>query len=109
MSSDKSIKMWDLRTHRILRNWEFHQDSVHSIFVNDTFSRILTGSKNGEIFMTDLARSLFTKIDHVEEPITSLAMTKNLKIYAATSKNSLYEYVSYRLIYNEGFTEKAFQ
>lgn len=93
VSSDKTVKVWDLYTHKVLKNWEFHTDSVHSLFVNDTFTKILTGSKNGEIFLTDLSRSVFCKIDTVNEPITSLAMSDNLEIYAATSQNKLFEYV----------------
>lgn len=92
ISSDKTVKVWDINTHKILKNWEFHQDSVHSLFVNDNFTRILTGCKSGEIFLTDIARNCYCKIDRLNEPITSMVLTKNLEIMASTSRNKLYEY-----------------
>lgn len=92
ISSDKSFKVWDINTHKVLKNWEFHQDSIHSITTNDNFTRVLTGSRTGEIYLTDLSRGCYCLIDKTNEPITSLALNKNNEIYAATSQNKLIEY-----------------
>ena len=78
----------------VIKNWEFHEDSVHSLYVTEGFNRFLTGGKNGEIFMTDLSRGCYCKIDMVNEPITSLAMNSNMEIIASTADNKIYEYVS---------------
>jgi hypothetical protein len=83
-----------MHTHKVLKNWEFHQDSVHSLFINPGFNKILSGSRNGEIYMTDLSRGCFCKIDKVNEPITSLAMNNNFDILACTSQSKIFEYVS---------------
>ena len=66
---------------------------IHSLYVNDNFSKFITGSKNGEIYLTDIYKSCYCKVDKIEnEPITSLTMTDNLDIIATTSKNKIYEY-----------------
>jgi hypothetical protein len=80
--------------HRVLKNWDFHQDSVHSLWVSDGFNRFLTGGRNGEIFMTDLVKGCYCKIDKINEPITSIAMNGNMEIIASTSNSKMYEYVS---------------
>jgi hypothetical protein len=81
-------------THKVLKNWEYYQDSVQSLFINNNFNRMLTGSKSGEIYLTDLPRSCYCKIEKVGQPITSLAMNSNSDILASTADSKLYEYVS---------------
>jgi WD40 repeat protein len=95
VSSDKTLKVWDLQSHRILKNWEFHNDSIFSLSVSDNFTKIVTGGKNGEIYLTDLAKGAYTKVDNVRDPVISLALKSynDFAIYASTSGNKLYEYV----------------
>src|SRR4051812_137081 len=81
-----------MHTHKVLKNWDFHQDSIHCLHVNDSFSKVLTGSRSGEIFLTDLSKNFFCRIDKLNEPITALSMSSSLDIYAATSNNKLMEY-----------------
>ena len=78
-----------------MKNWDFHQDSIYALDVSDNFKKILTGSRNGEIYITDLSRGAYTKIDNLKEPITSVALSSDndLSIFASTSKGNIYEYV----------------
>jgi len=77
-----------------LKNWEFHSDTVSSIFINETNNQMLTASRNGEIILTDINRGCFMKIDNVKESVTSIGMNSNLDIIVTTSGSKLYEYVS---------------
>ena len=88
------MKVWDLQNHRVLKNWEFHEDSIYSLAVNDNFSRIVTGSRKGEIYITDLPKGAFTKVDNIKEQITSIALKcdGDLMIYASSTANKIYEY-----------------
>jgi hypothetical protein len=87
-----------MHMHRVLKNWEFHEDSVHSLWVSDGFNRLISGGRNGEIYMTDLVRGCYSKIDKVGEPVTSLAMNGNMEIIASTANSKIYEYVREQLL-----------
>lgn len=96
VSSDKTVKLWDLHTHKVLKNYEFHKDeSVTSLCCNKEFTRMVTGSRKGEIYLTDVLKSIYCKVDNLkEESILSLAINNDAQfIYATTSKNKLIEYV----------------
>jgi hypothetical protein len=84
--------VWDLHTHRVLKTWDYHKDSIHALAVADNFKRVITGSKDGEIFMIDLTRGPYTKIDTLPEGVISLAIDDGLNFYASTARG-LYEYV----------------
>jgi hypothetical protein len=88
-----------MHMHRVVKNYDYHADSVNCLYVNEGFNRFLTGGKNGEIFMTDLARGCYCKIDEVDDPITSIVMNSKMEILASTSKNKIYEYVREYIIY----------
>ncbi len=94
ISSDKTVKLWDLYTHRVLKNWDYHQDSVYSLSISDNFTKFISGSKNGEIYFTDIMKSVYCKIAKQNEPITSLALSNNLDILATTSNSKIYEFVN---------------
>ncbi len=81
--------------HRVLKNWEFHNDSIFSLGVSEGFTKIVTGGKNGEIFVTDLTKGAYTKVDNVGEHVTSVALktTGDFTILASTSGNKIHEYV----------------
>lgn len=59
-SSDSSIKLWDLRTTRILRNFEMHNAPIWSLNTpsdSDDFSIFYSGDKSGLLMKTDLRAS----------------------------------------------------
>jgi WD40 repeat protein len=98
------MKVWDLLNHRVLKNWEFHNDSIFSLSVSDNFTKIVTGGRNGEIFLTDLAKGVYTKVDNVRDQITSVAIKTSgeFAIYASSAGNKLYEYVNLvKLVFEE--------
>jgi WD40 repeat protein len=94
VSDDKSIKVWDMGMHKVIKSWDIHTDSINSLFINENFSKILTGSKNGELYLTDLSRNTYSLIDKLEnESIISIAMNQNFEIFTATDKSRMYYYV----------------
>jgi len=87
--------------HRILKNWDFHTDSIHSLFVNEYFNKVITGSKNGEIFLTDLSKNCYCLIDYVKnENIISVAMNENNQILVGSDKSKLLQYVKFKFLFN---------
>lgn len=88
------MKIWDLGMHRVLKSWDFHTDAIHSLFVNEYFTKILTGGKNGEIFLTDTVKNSYCQLDCIkDEGIISLAMNDRHQIFVGTDKNKLINYV----------------
>ena len=94
VSSDKTVKLWDMYTHKTLKTWDFHTDSVMALGVNENYTKIITGSNNGEIFLIDIARFCSCKIDKLQsnESITSIANNNKNEILASTNNGKLIEY-----------------
>ena len=63
--------------------------------LNKDFTKMVTGSRKGEIFFTDITKSIYSRLDNLkDECILSLAVSNDAQyIYATTSKNKLIEYV----------------
>ena len=59
-SSDTTIKLWDLRTFKVYKNFDIHDDSVWSLYSqstsHDSFKTFYSGDKSGNIIKTDLSR-----------------------------------------------------
>lgn len=56
--SDTTVKLWDLRNYKVLRNFELHDDAVWSLATKDDstdFSTFFSGDKAGHIVKTDLS------------------------------------------------------
>jgi WD40 repeat protein len=80
--------------HKVIKSWDFHKDSINCLFINENFSKILTGSINGELYLTDLSRNAYSLIDNLEnQSIISVSMNQNFEIFASTDKNRVYNYV----------------
>lgn len=59
-SSDSTIKLWDLRSTRVLRNFEMHNSPVWSLNTpeySDNFSIFYSADKSGLLLKTDLRSS----------------------------------------------------
>ncbi|EGW32539.1 uncharacterized protein SPAPADRAFT_55963 [Spathaspora passalidarum NRRL Y-27907] len=57
-SSDTTIKLWDLRTFKVYKNFDIHEYPVWAMAVDPTasgFSRFYSGDKGGNIIKTDLS------------------------------------------------------
>lgn len=44
-SSDLSIKVWDIRERRCMKTYSIHDDSVWSLAVDQTFSRLFSAGR----------------------------------------------------------------
>jgi hypothetical protein len=80
-----------MRTHKILKHWEFHTDSIHSLYVNEGFNKILSGSRNGEVYLTDLTMGCYCNLTKKQGIITSLFMSSSTNILLSTSQGELHE------------------
>ncbi|KAJ3124687.1 general transcription repressor [Nowakowskiella sp. JEL0407] len=56
-SLDKMVRLWDLRTGRLLERFESHQDSVYSVAFSPDGQSIASGSLDGTIIVWDLSPS----------------------------------------------------
>ena len=86
-----------MRNHKVLKNLEFHTDSIQALFINDNFNKILSGSRNGEIFLTTLPLGCYYQIDNIDQHVTSLCMNEfenNFSILSSTANSKILEYVS---------------
>jgi len=80
--------------HRVLKNWDFHTDAIHSLYVNEYFTKLITGSKHGELFLTDISKNCFCAIDKIKnENIISIAMNDKNQVLVGTDKSKLVQYV----------------
>ena len=80
--------------HRVLKNWDFHTDAIHSLYVNEYFTKLITGSKNGELYLTDISKNCYCPIDQLKnESIISIAMNDKNQVLVGTDKNKLVQYV----------------
>ncbi|KAG7917935.1 hypothetical protein KL905_004014 [Ogataea polymorpha] len=85
-SSDATIKLWDLRTNRIMRNLDIHESSVWSLYVPEEqsdFDIFYSGDKNGLLIKTDLRSSNLCDFDIFNEDYLNSRMNQNLGIATA--------------------------
>jgi WD40 repeat protein len=54
-STDRSVRLWDLRARRCVRVFEDHNAAVWSLAVDDRFETFLSGDRDGHLFLTDVA------------------------------------------------------
>lgn len=56
-SSDTTVKLWDLRTFKVYKNFDIHDYSVWSLYSTDNeFKNFYSGDNDGNIVKTDLSR-----------------------------------------------------
>ncbi|KAG7856781.1 hypothetical protein KL939_003566 [Ogataea angusta] len=87
-SSDATIKLWDLRTNRIMRNLDIHESSVWSLYVPEEqsdFDIFYSGDKNGLLMKTDLRSSNLSDFDIFNEDYLNSRMNQNLGIATAVA------------------------
>ncbi|KAI5961453.1 uncharacterized protein KGF55_004076 [Candida pseudojiufengensis] len=62
-SSDTLIKLWDLRTFKVYKNFDIHDSSIWSFYSPDssTLKEFYSGDKNGNIIKTDLSQLFMNK------------------------------------------------
>ncbi|KAI5954685.1 hypothetical protein KGF54_002461 [Candida jiufengensis] len=62
-SSDTIIKLWDLRTFKVYKNFDIHEFPVWSLYSPDlsSFKEFYSGDKNGNVVKTDLTNLFINK------------------------------------------------
>jgi centriolar protein POC1 len=70
--SDKKIKVFDVRSHRLLQHYDAHNDLINSIAFHPNGSYLLSTSNDGNLKIWDLRKGhiLYTLIGH-EGPTAS--------------------------------------
>ena len=65
-SSDKTLKMWDIRSHLLIQHYPAHDDEVTSISMHPSGYYMLSSSKDSTMKIWDLreGRLLFTLKGH---------------------------------------------
>ncbi len=53
-SGDRTIKLWDLESGRLVRQFDGHSQTVYAIALSDDDTRILSGSLDGTARLWDL-------------------------------------------------------
>lgn len=53
-STDRSVRLWDLRARRCVRVYQHHDAAVWSLAPDDRFATFLSGDRNGRLFLTDV-------------------------------------------------------
>jgi len=87
-SSDKTIRLWEIETGRMLRVLDHHRDSVTSIAFSPDGKTILSGSldKTAAICDVKTGRLLHTLANHVDE-VNAVAFSPNGKTIASGSRD----------------------
>lgn len=64
--TDKKIKIFDCRSHRLLQHYDAHDDSVNSISFNQAGTHLISSSTDGRIKIWDLRKGciLYTLFGH---------------------------------------------
>ena len=65
-SSDRSIKIWDIRSQRLLQHYDAHQDGVNSVAFHPNGRFLLSASNDSTIKIWDLRQGhiLYTLYGH---------------------------------------------
>jgi centriolar protein POC1 len=64
--TDKKIKIFDCRSHRLLQHYDAHDDSVNSIDFNPAGTHLISSSNDGTVKIWDLRKGciLYTLYGH---------------------------------------------
>ncbi|KAG7662791.1 uncharacterized protein J8A68_003714 [[Candida] subhashii] len=83
-SSDTTIKLWDLRTFKVYKNFDIHDCPVWSMTaetcsISNDFSQFYSGDKEGNIIKTDLSY-ISTNVTHGEHFFDTFTPSENLQL-----------------------------
>lgn len=95
-SSDSTIKLWDLRTNRILRNFDMHNNQIWSMYIDknsdddndDFFQTFYSADRSGLLLKTDLRSCNYTTL---KSTTSSTYSTKEDSDNTTNNKNSKYK------------------
>ena len=96
VSSDKTIKFWDISKKKFIYNLDYHKSSIHSLFINSDFNKMITGSMDGEIYLNDFQLENYALFDKIDDCILDIQMNENENEIITSSRNGkLYIYDLY--------------
>lgn len=105
ISSDATLKYWDVSSHKIINNFEHSGHSLTSLCVDDNFSRVIIGNIVGDIFLIDLKAQKFSPFAHLNSHIYDLEMDEDCQKLFVAAEDKLYFYDLFAKDNNE-FKEK---
>lgn len=88
--SDKKIKIFDVRSHRLLQHYDAHSDLVNSIAFNPAGTHLLSTSNDGTLKIWDLRAGhiLYTLYGH-EGPTSSGSFSPGGDYFCTGGKDSV--------------------
>ena len=92
-SSDKTICLWDISSGKNMYTFDHNHSAVLTLFATNDFSKIFSGSREGEIYMFDLIDHTVAKFVHLQGGVLDIAMNEpETKIIVSTDDDILYYY-----------------
>ena len=89
-SSDKTIKMWDVRSHLLIQHYSAHDAPVSSISLHESGYYLLSASRDSTLRVWDLreGRLLFTMQSHIG-PINAAQFSQDGHFFASGGSDEL--------------------
>ena len=90
-SSDGTIKLWSLGQQRCIATFTCHEEGVWALQPNESFSQVISGGRDHNIFLTDLRQSdRHSLICRESGPVLKLVAAPDMSgLWVATSESSI--------------------
>ena len=93
ISSDKTIKFWDVSKQKFIYNFDYHKSGVCSLYINKYFNKMITGSIDGDIFINDFDLKNFALFDNINDSVLDIQMNEEENQIISSCRNGkLYLY-----------------
>nr|XP_045758151.1 POC1 centriolar protein homolog A [Mirounga angustirostris] len=81
---DNTVKVWDVRTHRLLQHYQLHSAAVNALSFHPSGNYLLTASSDSTLKILDLmeGRLLYTLHGH-QGPATTVAFSRTGEYFAS--------------------------
>ncbi|CAG9315333.1 WDR48 [Blepharisma stoltei] len=67
--ADKTIKLWDIGTHKVIESFHIHSDSVNALKMDWNTGTIFSGDRHGDVFKTEIISKTSEKVIENEFPV----------------------------------------
>lgn len=78
-SSDKTIKLWELETGRVLRTFTGHKGEVRAAIFNKTMKSVISGDKSGKLIIWDILTGEIIQQFDLDYNINQIAILRDNK------------------------------
>ena len=92
ISSDKMIKIWDLTKQKVIKTLDYHQSSITSLYVNKTFTKVITGSIDGDMYIMDMQTHSYAKFDELNGRVNDITMNDDETRILACDEDGIRQY-----------------